>query len=359
MRNMFTILAFILITGILGAETFPVPALPFTPLSYTCYKTSGAISIDGSMTEPDWQNTSWTKPFTDIEGDLKPAPYYQTQVKMLHNAQGLYIYALLQERHVWANITQRDAVVFYDNDFEIFIDPDGDTHEYYELEINPLGTLWDLFLIKPYRDEHSALDAWDIRGIQYTIRVDGTLNDPSDEDSSWSLEMFIPWEYLGQRAHMAIPPRDGDYWRMNFSRVQWEHTVVDGKYAKVPGTPEHNWVWSPQGLIAMHYPERWGFVVFSSSAPTPESRPFVLPVVEHAKEYLRQLYYRQKQYQMDHGRYTHRLYELDARPFMWNGIRYKPTLQAIDEAFNIYLDGGDLFGKLRITEDGQLTQINR
>ncbi len=306
-----------------------------------------------------WQNAPWTSPFTDIEGNNKPAPYYHTRLKMLHDAKGIYFYALMEEEHVWASITQRDAVVFYDNDFEIFIDPDGDTHEYYELEINPLGTLWDLFLIKPYRDEHSALDAWDIRDIPYAIALDGTLNDPSDVDTSWALEMFIPWAYLAQRAHMPIPPGDGDYWRMNFSRVQWEHDIVDGRYVKVPGKPEHNWVWSPQGLIAMHYPERWGYVLFSGSSPGPESIPFVLPAVEHAKEYLRQLYYRQKQYYMDHGRYARRLFELDARPFVWEGNRYKASLQAIDRAYYINLDGGEVFGRLSIREDGQLNPTTR
>jgi hypothetical protein len=356
MLNKINILALILVTGILGAETFPVPALPFAPLSYICYKASGAISIDGSMADPDWQNAPWTQPFTDIEGDLKPAPFFQTRMKMLHDHQGLYFFALMEEPHVWASITQRDAVIFHDNDFEIFIDPDGDTHEYYELEINALGTLWDLFIIKPYRDDHSAIDAWDIRGIEYAIHIDGTLNDPSDVDTSWSLEMFIPWQYLAQRAHMPIPPMDGDYWRMNFSRVQWEHDVVDGQYVKVPGKPEYNWVWSPQGLIAMHYPERWGYVLFSGSSPSPESIPFVLPAVEHAKEYLRQLYYRQKQYFMDHGRYARKLRELDSRPFEWDGIRYKPTLQAIDQAYYIHLDGGAAFGKLWIRDDGMLRE---
>lgn len=353
LRKSIVILA-ILLAGMLNAETFPVPALPFAPLSYTCYITSSDISIDGSMTDPDWQNAPWTQAFTDIEGSLKPAPYYQTRVKMLHDAKGLYLYALLEEQHVWGNITQRDAVVFFDNDFEIFIDPDGDTHEYYELEINPLGTLWDLFIIKPYRDDHSAIDAWDIRDIRYAIHVDGTLNDPSDTDNSWALEMFIPWEYLAQRSHMPIPPKDGDYWRMNFSRVQWEHSVVDGKYVKVPGKAENNWVWSPQGLIAMHYPERWGYVIFSGSSPAPENALFALPAVEHAKEYLRQLYYRQKQYMMDHGRYTRKLRKLNSHPFVWNGIRYKATHQAIDRAYYINLDGGDVFGKLWIREDGML-----
>ena len=40
--------------------------------------------------------------------------------------------------------------------------------------------------------------------------------------------------------------------------------VEDDIYVKDPAFPhEDNWVWSPQGEIAMHLPERWGFLQFS------------------------------------------------------------------------------------------------
>ena len=38
--------------------------------------------------------------------------------------------------------------------------------------------------------------------------------------------------------------------------------VLGYGYEKIDA-PEHNWVWSPQGLIAMHYPEMWGEVLFA------------------------------------------------------------------------------------------------
>ncbi|MOA60915.1 hypothetical protein D3C78_1859260 [compost metagenome] len=55
---------------------------------------------------------------------------------------------------------------------------------------------------------------------------------------------------------------------MNFSRVQWDFEVKDGKYVKKsdPQTgktlPEYNWVWSNMGVINMHIPEKWGEVTF-------------------------------------------------------------------------------------------------
>jgi hypothetical protein len=44
--------------------------------------------------------------------------------------------------------------------------------------------------------------------------------------------------------------------------VEWQHQVVDGRYSKIAGKPEDNWVWSPQGVVNMHVPEKWGYVRF-------------------------------------------------------------------------------------------------
>ena len=64
--------------------------------------------------------------FQDIEGDKKPRPRFRTRAKMLWDDQFFYVAAELEEPHVWATLTKHDSVIFHDNDFEIFIDPDGD-----------------------------------------------------------------------------------------------------------------------------------------------------------------------------------------------------------------------------------------
>ena len=124
----------------------------------------------------------------DIEGNLKPDPFYDTKVKMLWDDNYFYFGAEMEEPHIWATLTARDAVIFKDNDFEIFLDPDGDTHNYYELEVNALETEWDLLLLKPYRDQAKvAVDSWDIPGLITKVHVDGTLNDALDMDNGWTL----------------------------------------------------------------------------------------------------------------------------------------------------------------------------
>ena len=109
---------------------------------------------------------------------------------MIWDEDYFYFGAKMEEPHVWAtHFTERDAVIFKDNDFEIFLDPDGDTHNYYELEVNAFETEWDLMFLMPYHDSSNvALDSWDIPGLITKVHVDGTINNPSDKDRGWSVE---------------------------------------------------------------------------------------------------------------------------------------------------------------------------
>jgi hypothetical protein len=238
------------------------------PRGYVCARAALPISIDGDLEKPVWAAAPWSEPFVDIEGDYEPDPTWPTRVKMLWDDQFFYIGAYLTEPHVWGTLTEHDSVIFQDNDFEVFIDPDGDNHDYGELELNALNTTWDLRLPKPYRDGGPALNEWELHGMRTAVKIDGTLNDPADEDTGWSVEIAIPWSALstlkgGQR------PAIGQQWRVNFSRVEWDIDIVEGTYAKIPNTPEHNWVWSPQWVIDMHRPELWGYVQFEETAEVP------------------------------------------------------------------------------------------
>lgn len=284
----------------------PVPAVGFAPEQYVCHR-AGVITIDGEITGEEWSSATWSNLFTDIEGELKPAPLYDTRMKMLWDDSYLYIAAELKEPHIWATLRQRDTVIFHDNDFEVFIDPDGDTHGYYEFEMNALNTVWDLLLTMPYRDNGRAIDAWDIAGLKSAVRIYGTLNDPSDIDDRWTLEIAFPFDVLEEWGNI---PADGTVWRMNFSRVNWKTGTANGKYVKEsdPETgrplPEYNWLWSPQGLINVHYPEMWGFVKFSSGNATGDDKSFAIDPDENIKWELRKLYYAQRAYAGEKGEYA-------------------------------------------------------
>ncbi|RYX84490.1 hypothetical protein EON83_09795 [bacterium] len=260
------------------------------PKQYLCFRAHTPPAIDGKLESAAWDSAPWTDEFVDIEGDKKPAPRFKTRVKMLWDEQYLYIGAQMEEPQVWGTLTKRDSVIFYDNDFEVFIDPDGDNHNYYEFELNALNTIWDLRLPIPYRDGGGAINEWDVLDIKTAVHIDGTINDARVTDKGWSVEMAIPWRALGEFAKCPAPPRDGDQWRINFSRVEWDIETQGEKITKIPNRPEHNWVWSPQGVIDMHQPERWGYIQFCMK----EDATFRPDASAPTRDFLMQTYHAQK-----------------------------------------------------------------
>lgn len=287
----------------------------FTPRHYICYQAPTSPQIDGKS-EAVWELVPWTENFVDIEGEDKLRPSFETRLKMLWDDQGLYFLARLDEPHIQASLTERESVIFHDNDFEIFIDPDGDTHLYYEYEINALGTEWDLMMVKPYRDGGPAISAWDIEGVQSAVYLAGTLNDPSDIDQYWQIEIFFPWRSLLESAPDKRIPQNQEQWRINFSRVQWQWDVRQGRYHKKtdPKTgeklAENNWVWSSQGKINMHMPEMWGYLQFSTQQAGQREVAFVEDIDQEIKSQLRNYYYLQRKYHEEHNEYAQELNKL-------------------------------------------------
>jgi hypothetical protein len=133
------------------------------------------------------------------------------------------------------------------------------------------------------------------------VRVNGTLNDPSDTDTGWTVEILWPWAGLDELAHKVAPPKVGDRWRINFSRVEWDFEVKGGKYVKIEKRAEHNWVWSPQGAIDMHRPERWGYLQFAEKAAGVK---YAADPAQAVKDRLHAAYYAQLAYRKEHGRFA-------------------------------------------------------
>jgi len=279
-KNAITRLLLLVLCGIMQAQNREIPA----PRQYIAYKVPEKIIIDGRDKEASWQKAPWSDNFIDIEGRMSPK--YKTNMKMLWDEEYLYFYAKMEEPHIWATLKQRDTVIFYNNDFEIFIDPTGDTHNYYEFEMNALNTVWDLFIVKPYREPAPVLDSWDIQGLKSAVHIEGTLNDASDEDKFWSVEVAIPWEVIKEaNIHNEIP--EEEFWRINFSRVNWDFDLDEGTYSRAKDEKgnfkhEYNWVWSTQGVINMHEHENLGYVYFSGKPPG-ETVEFKIPNYEKIK----------------------------------------------------------------------------
>ncbi|WP_320051976.1 carbohydrate-binding family 9-like protein [uncultured Acetobacteroides sp.] len=323
--------------AVTGLSTQGIEHLFKIPKCYTAVKACDSITIDGKFDESTWSNAPWTDKFVDLEGDAKGKPRFNTRVKMAWDSRYLYVAAELEEPHIWGSLKEHDQVIFHDNDFEIFLDPDGDTHNYFEYEVNPLGTIFDIFLVKTYRVGGPAIVTWNFQGLKQAIGIDGTLNDPSDIDRKWTVEVAIPLKSL---AFEFRAPSVQKPWRINFMRVEWEAKAENGAYVKETDTStgiakaESKWVWSSQGVANMHCPELWGYLNFANSTSLDEVAPFEMPQSEQAKSALWAIFYRQQEYLTQNGRFAKDLSDIGINSSIT--VNKEPYRLLLDAANNLY-----------------------
>lgn len=265
----------------------------FEPGLYACHRTGTPIKIDGDLEKSAWLAAPRSPRFVDL---VTGSPgIWDTRMAAQWDESGLYVAFWVEEPNCRAEFTRRDDPVYTENDVEIFIDG-GDC--YYEFQINALGTVYEVFYIwqdayrrggrfdtdefdliqgpvdvlggfqdalrwrKHPRGRRWAFPAWDFPGMTSRVRVQGTLNDPTDVDRGWTVEAAFPW--AGMR-HLAggrpLPPRDGDVWRMNFSRFE----ALDCGGRRVEPAP--GWAFNAHGVYDSHRPESFTRVLFSADPP--------------------------------------------------------------------------------------------
>ena len=259
---------------------------------YQAQKINELIPIDGNINKQVWKNAPWSKRFVDmVTGD---AGIFNTQTAILWNDTFLYIAFVAEEPFVEAHLTERDSIIFLENDLEVFIDG-GDC--YYELEINAANTIYEVFFIWkntytkgskfdiPVFDVHHskaytfggdydrtgatfwkgthprgirwAFTNFDMEGLETAVKVDGTLNNNSDIDKGWSLEIAIPWSSLTLLANnRSMPPQDGDIWNLFLGRFQ--KFMFNSKEV----LPHPAMALNCHGIYDTHIPEKWSKVQF-------------------------------------------------------------------------------------------------
>jgi hypothetical protein len=274
------------------AWPFPWPADQIA--HYTAYRTSTPPTVDGRLDEAAWHAAPRSPRFRDlISGG---APIHSTQVALLWDDRCLYVGYWVEEPFVIATLAERDSLIYNDNDVELFIaGEDG----YYELEINALGTIYEVFFIwqeayerkgyaalpefvvdapgcRPFpgvgfkdhpRGARLGFWGWDFPGLEVAVWVDGTLNDNRDRDRGWTVEIALPWAGMAALARgdgRSLPPLPGDTWRMDFSRFN--------QYKEAPPANDSGgWAWSPHGVWDSHVPELFPYIHFSADPVIPAS----------------------------------------------------------------------------------------
>jgi hypothetical protein len=164
-----------------------------------------APAIDGKIEPEVWGEKPTLSNFYDDETGKPVAKNVQTQVWLLYDDEKLYIAAKMLEpdmAELQATVAEHDGNVWQDDDIEIFLDPSKkkDPSDYFQLAINPLGTIAD----QRGAPDVSGDTAWDCKGC--TVKT-------ARGEKEWTVEMAIPLKALG-----VNKPLSGRHWGVNFAR---------------------------------------------------------------------------------------------------------------------------------------------
>lgn len=276
-----------LVKGLIDTLNFPPCDIDDIP-HYTAHKINSPIRIDGKLQEKAWLEAPRSTSFRDLVSGA--STIHDTQAAVLWDDEFLYVGYWIEEPNLQATLTERDAPIYKDNDVELFI---AGEDAYYEFEINAYGTIYEVLFIweesyvkKGYnqmeefnrqqpgvrtfrgvgyknhpRGNRIGYWNWDLEGLRSAVYLDGTINDDSDRDRGWTVEIAIPWEKLEVLTGddtFSLPPDNNDVMRMDFSRFN--------QYKEAPPANDSGgWAWSPHGVWDSHVPECFTYVHFSTS----------------------------------------------------------------------------------------------
>ncbi|MBN1893391.1 hypothetical protein JW906_02805 [bacterium] len=223
---------------------------------YTVRKCLWPVEIDGRLDETDWQNAAFTEPFVKYQdGSVMSLP---TRAKFLWDNVYLYIGFVCEDPDVWATMKNRDDHLWNGEVVEILCDPDGNSRNYFEVQVNPLNTVLDLLMDKPYSTGGNADLSWDLSGFKSAISVRGTLNNGSDTDTLWICETALPFSELAFTAmSMSFPPAAGDSWRILVTRYDYERT--GDQTVEISS-------WNQTDSRGFHVPEKFGRIFFTDNS---------------------------------------------------------------------------------------------
>ncbi|ABF91795.1 putative lipoprotein [Myxococcus xanthus DK 1622] len=209
---------------------------------YSVPRVSQPPTIDGVLDDAAWKQSKPVVLRRSFDGS---AARQRTEARLVHDGKFLYVAFDLDDPDVWGTLRKRDDPIYEEEVVEIFLDANADGRTYNELQVSPHNVIFDAYF--PARRQ--GMDrSWD-SGMTSAVKVRGTLDDDSDRDEGWSVEMQIPFDRLAEVPH--IPPQPGDRWRFNLYRLEHhDRRTVEGQS------------FSPLFVGDFHALPRFGWLVF-------------------------------------------------------------------------------------------------
>lgn len=208
-----------------------------------------AVKIDGALDEAAWQKAAQLTPF--VRHDTMAAARAATEVRVWYDQDALYLGWTCDDPDIQATFTQRDSRFWEEEVVEFFVTPSA-LDRYFELQWNPLGGTFDAIITNELAPDGRSKQfkgdwSYTAPNMTFAVKVDGTVQNSSDRDRRWTVEVRVPF------ADLKVPtPKAGEVWRANFYR-----------FNRDSGSETEQLSWSPTILPGFHQPTRFGYLRFA------------------------------------------------------------------------------------------------
>lgn len=229
------------------------------PAPSKVYKTSESITIDGKADEACWE-TAQELSLEHYYLTEKLSDKQKTSLKLLWDEKHIYAFFECRDRYINARETERDGEPYFDDCAELFFIPTADVIQmHFGFEINLLHVANDfVFMNKLFRDKGVAVTGYN-PVYQVATQIKGTMNDNSDNDRGWTMEIAIPLAELS--TSRVIPAvKEGSSWL--FMSVRKDRNESEGKRAAMATL----FPLKEDKGMAVHEPDSFGTLIFSAEA---------------------------------------------------------------------------------------------
>ncbi len=167
------------------SATAAVPPEPEHALELPVPHAASDVRVDGALDEAAWTDPGRTGAF--LEGQELARPY--SDVRAVWRGGTLYLALYAADEDIVAPVLLHDAPTWTGDAFQIVFRRGGVEHT---IDVSARGTITDGERIpgRPFDP------AWESRAVVGVDR-DGTVDDPSDMDEEWVVELGLPLASLG------------------------------------------------------------------------------------------------------------------------------------------------------------------
>jgi hypothetical protein len=149
--------------------------------------------IDGKLDDPAWKDAFvMTGVYVYDEKERREAP--ATTWRILWDREYLYFAFECADEDIEARPMRKDGPVYEDDCVEIYLLPDFSSGLYWEIVISPTGNLFDSLQSKRFNGYGCVSDTdKNLQGIKIGHTVNGTVNNSSDKDTGYVVEVAVPF----------------------------------------------------------------------------------------------------------------------------------------------------------------------